>query len=463
LDTQKDVRTRASFSPTPSESHLFVVLEGGRPTAGGLRFALTEGEPVLVGRGDERRVGRHATRSEITLEVPDAKVSRRHALIRRKRGYWELEDLGSTNGTHVNGRRVQTEALCDGDVIEMGQTVFRLRTDLCTPAGSREVTAGLDDRWASLDVPTLLPEIAGELDALVRVAPTKVPVLLLGDTGTGKEVVARGVHAASGRVGAFIPVNCAALPETLVESQLFGHMKGSFSGAIRDQPGFARAAQGGTLFLDEIGDLPPAAQGALLRVLQEGEVVPVGSTCPVAVDIRIIAATHQPIHAMVEQGVFRNDLLARLQGFTQKLWPLADRREDMGLLIARQLPLLWPQGADSVRIAPDAARALVLHRWPHNVRELVQALARALPLAHDGLIELEHLPPALREAGTISPQRTEAPANLTAAQAALRLELTERLVRSKGNVALVAREMNKATMQVYRWMRSLDIDPRAFR
>jgi transcriptional regulator of acetoin/glycerol metabolism len=166
---------------------------------------------------------------------------------------------------------------------------------------------------------------------------------------------------------------------------------------------------------------------------------------------------------MVEQGTFRRDLLARLQGFTQKLWPLADRREDIGLLIARQLPRLSPERAASVRLATDAGRALVLHSWPHNVRELVQVLACALPLAHEGLIELQHLPPALRTAFKSSPPRGAVPAELTAAQAALRVELTERLERSGGNVALVAREMNKATMQVYRWMRSLGIDPRAFR
>jgi transcriptional regulator with PAS, ATPase and Fis domain len=286
---------------------------------------------------------------------------------------------------------------------------------------------------------------------------------LLGETGTGKEVVARSVHAASGRKGSFVAVNCAALPEALVEAQLFGHAKGAFSGAIRDQLGFVRAAEGGTLFLDEIGDLPPTAQGALLRVLQEGEVVPVGTTRPLAVDARVIAATHQPVEEMVEQGTFRRDLLARLQGFTQKLWPLGDRREDIGLLIARQLPRLSPEGAAGVRLAADAGRALVLHSWPHNVRELVQVLACALPLAHEGLIELEHLPAALRAAVKSSPPRGAAPAELTAAQTALRVELTERLERSGGNVALVAREMNKATMQVYRWMRSLGIDPRAFR
>src|SRR5262249_24796529 len=155
----------------------------------------------------------------------------------------------------------------------------------------------------------------GQLAALARIASMPIPVLLLGESGTGKEVLARAVHTLSGRSGAFVAVNCGGLSASLIESQLFGHVKGSFTGAGRDEPGLVRAADRGTLFLDEIGDLPLAAQAALLRVLQEREVVPVGGARPVAVDLRVVAATHRPLEKMAAKGDFRADLLARLSGY----------------------------------------------------------------------------------------------------------------------------------------------------
>jgi DNA-binding NtrC family response regulator len=347
-------------------------------------------------------------------------------------------------------------------VLEVGDAILRLRLALTTPAAASEAVVW-EAGEAALGLPTLLPALAAELVSAARIAPSKVPVLLLGDTGTGKEVVARALHGASKRPGDFVAVNCAALPDTLVEAQLFGHTKGAFSGAARDALGFVRAASGGTLFLDEVGDLPPAAQGVLLRVLQDGEVVPIGATRPVAVDVRVIAATHQPIEAMVERGTFRRDLFARLHGFTQRLWPLADRREDIGGLLAHHLLRLAPQQVSDLRIAGEAARALVTHSWPLNVRELVHALSRAVRLAEDGVIELEHLPADIASIGTIAPQESSPPAGLSADDIALRAELVERLERCEGNVAAVAREMKKATIQIYRRMQRLGIDPKVYR
>src|SRR5262249_4252107 len=159
-------------------------------------------------------------------------------------------------------------------------------------------------------------------------------ILLLGETGTGKEVLARSLHALSQRPGPFIAVNCGAIPENLVEGQLFGHVRGAFSGALKDEPGLVRAAQGGTLLLDEIGDLPASSQAALLRVLQESEVRPVGSTQTVKVDVRIIAATHRPLESLIKGNAFRHDLYARLAGFRFELAPLRKRKVDLGLLIA---------------------------------------------------------------------------------------------------------------------------------
>jgi transcriptional regulator of acetoin/glycerol metabolism len=463
METEKDVPRLGSRESVRSEPHLFVVLDGGRPTSGGLRCSLQDLEKVTVGRGESRRAVPRAQSRELSLILPDPKVSTCHTRFVRRGGDWRLEDAGSTNGTYLNGRRVSEQLLSDGDIVEVGQTILRLRLALPTPEGTPEVSAEGEALGGTLGLPTLVPALAGDLASLACVAQTRVPLLLLGDTGTGKELAARAVHAASKRTGDLVAVNCAALPDNLVEALFFGHRKGAFSGAVREELGFARAANGGTLFLDEIADLPGAAQGALLRVLQDGEVLPVGSTRPMAVDVRIIAATHQPIKAMVERGTFRRDLFARLQGFAYYLWPLADRREDIGLLVADHLVRLAPSQAGDLRIAAAAARALVAYSWPYNVRELVQVLARALPFARDGIVEAAHLPQPLANLAESPPKLVDAPIDLSPLDAALRIELVERLERCKGNVAAVAREMRKGTMQVYRWMQRLGIDPREFR
>jgi DNA-binding NtrC family response regulator len=307
-------------------------------------------------------------------------------------------------------------------------------------------------------VGTLVPLLAREHELAGRFSRSNLPILLLGETGTGKEVIARAIHRASGRRGPFVAVNCAALPKGLLEAQLFGHTKGAFSGATRDEVGFVRAANGGTLFLDEIGDLPASAQAVLLRVLQEGEVVPLGTTRSERVDLRVIAATHQPLEQMTQQGTFRGDLLARLQGYTHRLWRLADRSEDVGLIMADVLS----RAARPVQIAPDAASAIVRYPWPLNVRELVHALSHALALCGE-IIELEHLPPAVAAFGEGARKETRVPEALSPADQVLHDDLTRRLTTHSGNVAAVARDVGKAPMQVYRWMQRLGIDPQAFR
>ncbi len=234
-------------------------------------------------------------------------------------------------------------------------------------------------REAALAFPTFSGPFARTLDRLDRLAASSLSLLLLGETGTGKEVIARAVHARSGRPGPFIAVNCGALPKELVESSLFGHVRGSFSGAVRDEVGFVRAANAGTLFLDEVGDLPLAAQSALLRVLQESEVNPIGSNQPVRVDVRILAATNRPLDRMIEESVFRGDLYARLAGFIAKLPPLRERKADLG-----QLAAAWIADGrlPEVRFRREAIERLLEHEWPFNVRELLQALqARCAPRA----------------------------------------------------------------------------------
>ncbi|HEY2515702.1 MAG TPA: sigma 54-interacting transcriptional regulator [Polyangiaceae bacterium] len=466
-ETESDAQTSAPRIWAPSEPHLFVVLEGDRPLAGGMRCALAEIDEVLIGRTDARSVTRDRAARRLVLGLPDRKISTRHARLVREGSTWRFEDLGSTNGSFLGGKRVTQERLADGALVDVGRTVLRFRASLPTPADTR-ADSDPSEREATMGLATLLPALAGELRVVARMASSKVPVLLLGETGTGKEIAARAIHASSKRAGAFVAVNCAALPDTLVEAQLFGHVKGAFSGATRDEPGFVRSADGGTLFLDEIGDLPRAAQGVLLRVLQEGEVVPVGSTRPVKVDVRVVAATHQPIDAMIRRGEFRSDLFARLQGFTHRLWRLGDRREDVGALVAELLPQIAGAKAESLRITVEAARALAEYAWPLNVRELSQSLSRAVTLTAGEPIELAHLGlahPTTATDATLAPKGTPAgvPGELTPEDEALRRSLIDHLRRCEGNVAAVAREMSKAPMQVYRWMRRLEIDPKTYR
>ncbi len=227
------------------------------------------------------------------------------------------------------------------------------------------------------------------LDLAIKVAPSTATVLITGETGTGKEVVARAIHAASLLVaGPFVPVNCGAIPPDLVESELFGHVRGSFTGAIRDRKGRFREAHGGTLFLDEIGDLPMASQAKLLRVIESRTVMPVGGTSEVAANVRVVAATNHDLQSDVRNGRFREDLFFRLNVYPIILPPLRSRREDVPLLAAHFLALLSDNAPE---IEPEALSRMQAHDWPGNVRELRNVLERALVLSADSTIRPEHL------------------------------------------------------------------------
>jgi transcriptional regulator with GAF, ATPase, and Fis domain len=362
---------------------------------------------------------------------------------------------------------VRQAVLRDGDVIELGHTLFLLREAVPAPEG---ISPSLDSLHRSSSPPgfaTLLPDEEPRLESLARIANSTIPVLLLGETGTGKEVLARSIHELSGRSGPLVAVNCGAMPANLVESQLFGHVKGAFSGAVRDEIGAVRAANGGTLLLDEIGDLPRPAQPAFLRFLQEREVSPVGSSQVHAVDVRVVAATHQPLGNAAAMPGFRSDLLARLSGFTHVLKPLRERREDLGLLIAAILAKNGTTIAHcaDVAMAPSVGRQLLSRPWMSNIRELEQVLLRALILADGNVIEPRHLLHGGAEELT-SAAMTATPGRLpplSEEQANLRTELVRELERQNGSVAGVAKAFGKARTQIHRWMKRFDIDPNSYR
>ena len=433
-------------------SHLFLEMECDRPSAGPARYRLAGIRRVRFQRGAERLATVEG--DTLIIRVPDRWMSSDHAELRAVESGWQAADLASKNGTVLNSAPIENAPVADGDLLLLGHTFFRFR------AGAPAVGAALLEASDMPEGPgglrTLSPGFAAALARAAAVAEAKVPVLLQGESGSGKEVLARALHALSGRRGPCVAVNCGALPPNLVESELFGHKKGAFSGAEQDSPGLARSADGGTLFLDEIGDLPLHAQVALLRMLQEKEVRPVGAARAVPVDLRVIAATHRDLDAMVEAGEFREDLLARLDGVRLELPPLRERPEDVALLIGVLLRKLAPERPE-VRFAPAAAKALLQHHWPTNVRELEQALAGALALAGPGVIELEHLPGAVRES-----KRAAVP-SLSAEKKQHRDELVGLLKTHRGNLSAVARAVGKKRTQVQRWMARYGLDADDYR
>jgi len=279
--------------------------------------------------------------------------------------------------------------------------------------------------------------------------------MISGETGTGKEMLARFIHSQSQRaVKPFIPVDCTAFSETLFESQLFGHVKGAFTGAHRDALGFIRAADGGTLFLDEIGELGPTLQAKLLRVLQERRVVPVGDVWPRPVDIRVICATNRDLTAMVTDGTFRQDLFFRLQVFSIHVPPLRERLDDVIPLAEHCLRALAEvAGNEPQGLTPAAAEALLRHNWPGNVRELFNVLEHAQVLSDGPAIEIHDLPGPLATGGFRARQPSEL--NLAAVE---RRTILEALKRCNFNRTAACRLLGLELRRLNRRLTTLKID-----
>lgn len=377
------------------------------------------------------------------IVLPASGSSRRHARLSfdAHQDVVHLEDLESRNGTYVDGTRVERAELRHGTVIRIADAILVFSQVNLPP--------GLPRPHPSL---TISPRRAVSENHVDIAARTKLPILVLGPTGAGKERLARRIHERSARTGPLVAVNCGALNRDLIASELFGHVAGAFTGASAAQPGLFVTADKGTLFLDEIADLPLEQQQVLLRTLQEGTVRPVGASAERSVDVRVIAATHRPIDGRVEQDLFRQDLYARLAGFTVTLPGLAERREEV-------LPLL--EAFSKIRassVAPDAAEALFLHTWPQNVRE-VQHLGARLEMVQTRALEIADLPPHFRENITGLRRQRAAPSSSTLDREAL----VELLERHQGNVATIAKALGKHRAQVYRWLRREGLDPDTFR
>ncbi|HEY2744149.1 MAG TPA: sigma 54-interacting transcriptional regulator [Polyangia bacterium] len=309
----------------------------------------------------------------VDARLDDPCVSRRHCVIEPSEERVIVRDLASTNGTLVNGIRVPTAELRPGLVLTLGNTRLRVAMD-----------SKVDAEIVGESAPMQRMRVE-----LARLAVVPMPVLVRGETGTGKELVARALHDQSGRRGAFIAVNCGSLPRELIESELFGHERGAFTGAETRRIGFFQAADGGTLFLDEIGELPEALQTRLLRVLESGVVRPVGANRETTVNVRVVAATHVDLERAVRTGAFRADLYFRLAAAKIETPTLRSRRSDIPLLVERVLKDEAALG-HRCRLSADAMGELMEHSWPGNVRELKNVLRRAAALGN-GVIEPDDL------------------------------------------------------------------------
>lgn len=396
------------------------------------------------------------------LAIPDATASREHAVLSTDGVHVTMHDKKSRNGVFVNGRRASEAVLGHQDVLRIGDHVMVVQALSSTDVDHLLRSA---DRESALLGESIAAKVLRA--AIADAGPGTAPVLVLGESGSGKELVASELHLRSGRRGAFVPVNCAAIPEELAESELFGHVKGAFSGALGASDGLFGAADGGTLFLDEIAETSATTQARLLRALADGEVRRVGEATAKKRDVRIIAATNVDLDAAVESGRFRGDLLARLRGHVVAVPPLRDRREDILALAVgyarerapRELPT---SEAIAATLTPDAAEALAIHGYRWNVRELIQAV-RALPhgvqrislrhlpvTMHGALLGRGHTPPAAAPVLPILEVRPDAVP--TAA------ELRIVVAHFAGNVSKIAEFFGKERKQIYRWAERHGVD-----
>ncbi|MFO0666798.1 MAG: sigma 54-interacting transcriptional regulator [Polyangiaceae bacterium] len=381
-------------------------------------------------------------------------MSGEHAEIEREGSQFILRDCASRNHTFVNGVRVDEVALRDGDIVEAGNTFFLFR-DRVTVAPQFRADSRISEQGSAAPLISLSPTLERTFQRLAQIAHSDVTVFVGGETGVGKEVVARATHDLSKRPGAFVAVNCSAIAPTLVESELFGHRRGAFSGAAENRPGHVLTADKGTLFLDEIGDMPLPAQAALLRVLQEREVLAVGASTPVKVDLRVIAATHRKLDELVASGAFRADLRARLMGIVVELPALRERIEDIGYLAAS---LVTRHFREARPLRLESARALVSCAFVGNVRELDRRIAAAAAFGEQGSITKAQLlfadEDGMRPFGRHpEPKRTAVdPADLSAEDAAQRTWLIQLLEEHDWNVSAVARASGKGRTQIQRWM-----------
>src|SRR5947207_861403 len=417
-------------------------------------------EPTLVrmfsGRGSlgtqRRRIPRAGLllgREEAVFDdaFDDLQMSIRHAEIRMEGGKVLIRDQGSEKGTRLNGQVLVGErALEPGDVLRLGDTLL-----VYAPAPP---TSGIAE-----------PELVGASATMAAVrrsvdavAARKHMVVVTGETGTGKEVVSRLVHQRSGRTGPFVAVNCGTFTEGLLASDLFGHVRGAFTGAVAEQQGLFRAARGGTLLLDEVAEIPLALQANLLRVLDMSEVRPVGGGRDVATDVRVIATSNRELVDLVQAGRFRADLYSRLAQWTIRLPALRERREDIPGLISHLLERCDGAGRT---LTPDLAEALLVHEWPLNVRGLLTVLSVAVVSA----VGDDPLSLGAEVGRALATTRSMVMGMAKSAEPVVldKADLVRLMERFSGKVAAAARHVGVTRPKLYRLLWAQGIKPESYR
>lgn len=441
--------------------------------------------PVFVLHDREATIGRDLAAD---ICVPSSAVSRHHARVERRDGRWMLVDLGGRNGTLVNGAYVTEIVLEHLDEIRCGDTFFKFVAEGAEAyAPYRCDGAVLDSATGAVRAALAEGRAVGGYQirrvaaSLQEIAKSNLSVMILGESGTGKEVFAQQLHDWSGRTGPMKAINCAAIPASLLEGELFGHKRGAFSGADRDRTGLVRAAHGGTLFLDEIGDMPLEAQAKLLRVIQTKEVTPLGSSQAEPVDVRFVCATHRNLAKLQQAGTFRGDLFARLNEHSVTLPPLRTRKEDLYMLCQA---LAARHGRPDVDVSIPFMAGLLHHDFPYNVRELEALIKRWAAISTTPLLDVQHWSAEIQErmasygraqvvAQPPSPAPSPPPPGMPQAASAQRQppalalpprsappeeELRARLAEHRGNIAALSRLYGKDRVQVHRWMRRYGIN-----
>jgi transcriptional regulator with PAS, ATPase and Fis domain len=360
-----------------------------------------------------------------------------------------IKDLRTQSGTRLNDVAILEAEIFENDIIDAGPLSFQI---LKSNISEQLSIKSLNQPWQK------------QLELIPQMAKTDFTVLILGPSGTGKDIIAQNIHQISDRTGPYVGVNCCALSETLIESELFGHVKGSFTGAINDRKGAFETARGGTLFLDEIGDLPISLQAKLLRALENNEITPVGSDKPIQTDVRVVAATHQNLYEMALKGKFRTDLYYRLNVLKINTPALIDRMEDFE-------PLLFQfSKKHKVRFSFDAIQELKKHTWPGNIRELRNTVCRASAIIKNESVKPEHIPHLVEKIKLIATSE-----NLVTIEELksedMRLPfmkelekqlILKRLAANHGNQKRTAKELGIPKSTLHDRVKSYGIDPKQF-
>jgi transcriptional regulator with PAS, ATPase and Fis domain len=391
--------------------------------------------PIVIGRGDD-----------CDIVIDDRRASRRHAEVRFEAGAWVVADLGSHNGTFVDGARLEQPIRVTTDaVLATGNTVFLLLRD------TRPVESGVEVR----DRIVHGPRLAALWDRVVSFARRSPVLHVLGETGSGKDLVARHFHSCRTPHGPFVAINCATIPPLLAERLLFGARKGTYSGADADSDGYLITADGGVLFLDEIGDLPLEVQAKLLRVIETREVLPLGATKPRVLELSICSATHVDLRTAVTQGRFREDLYFRIANPVVEVPPLRKRREEIPWLVATALE------GTGVRAHASFVEAALTRPWPGNVRELATAVTTAATQVKppENLLKMADLG---ERVGVWLPSTPESARSLQPSDPEM-VAICEALGKENGNVTRAAKSLGLHRNQLRRWLKRNNIDFRHFK